>query len=169
MRHFKQVTMGCPVIMGRSTWESLRRPLAGRTNIVLTTKEDYEVIGGETAHSARQALQFAQRSLMRSDAPSEGGEDALRPRIMIIGGEAVYRTFLPITRRLHLTLVQAKLEGDTRFPHIDLSEWVESSREDHQADDENPYDFSFIVLDRIMGSTAPGTADDASKQGGSSH
>ena len=150
MRHFKKTTMGCPVIMGRRTWESIKRPLPGRMNIVLTTKDDYEVAGGYIARSTNEALRLARRGVIENLAASfeSAHEEVAETVVMIIGGEAVYRTFLPLAERVYQTIVHADLQGDTHFPHMDATEWTESSREDHLADDDNAYDYSFIVLDR---------------------
>jgi dihydrofolate reductase len=150
MHHFKKTTMGCPVIMGRRTWESIGKPLRGRMNIVLTTNEGYEVPGGYVARSTRQALQLARRGIIENLAASfsSPAEEIAEPLVMIIGGEAVYRAFLPVAERIYQTLVHADLQGDTHFPHLDAAEWTVSRREDHVADDRNPHDYSFVVLDR---------------------
>jgi len=150
MRHFKKTTMGYPVIMGRRTWESIGNPLPGRMNIVLTTQEGYEVIGGHVAHSTAQALRLAQRGIIESLAASfeNPSEEVPASMVMVIGGEAIYRNFLPVAERIYQTLVHADLQGDTHFPYMDSSEWIESMREDHPADAKNPHAYSFVVLDR---------------------
>ena len=106
--HFKAVTMGKPVIMGRKTWESLpRRPLPGRKNIILTQKKNYTAAGGETVASIETALLSA-----------GSVEEAA-----VIGGEQIYRLFLPHADILHLTLVHAEVQGDAFFPAYDPAEW----------------------------------------------
>ena len=164
LKHFKETTMGCPVIMGRRTWESIGQPLKGRTNIVLTAQDNYEVIGGQAARTPQEALALARRACIEQLAASFENpvEEVREVRVMVIGGESVYQTFLPVAERIYLTLVHADVKGDTLFPQFDEDEWVEISREERQADERNRYDYSFIVLDRkvVLEQDAPeaGTA-----------
>jgi dihydrofolate reductase len=135
LAHFKRVTMGKPVIMGRRTYESIGRPLPGRHNIVVSrnlalTLCDCTVVGSPAAALAAAA----------------GCAEAL-----VIGGAALYRFFLPQCERIYLTLVHARPEGDTRFPAFEETAWQELSREHHPADERNQYDYSFIVLERRAG------------------
>jgi len=150
LRHFKETTMGCPVIMGRRTWESIGKPLRGRMNIVLTSKAGYEVPGGQVAHSTKQALGLAQRHIIERLAASfeSPSVEVQEPLVMVIGGEAVYRAFMPVAERIYQTLVHTDIPGDTFFPHMDASAWTETDRQDHPADEDNPYPYSFIVLER---------------------
>ena len=133
LQHFKSITMGKPIIMGRNTWESIGRPLPGRTNIVITRDTGYRAEGCELVHSLEQALAVA------------GASD----EVMIIGGANLYRQTLAHADKLYLTLVKAQVEGDTRFPEIDAGEWRETGRESHGADDKNEYDYDFVTLERI--------------------
>ncbi|MGD8851695.1 MAG: type 3 dihydrofolate reductase [Gammaproteobacteria bacterium] len=133
LRHFKSLTMGKPVIMGRNTWESIGKPLPGRSNIVVTRNRDYRAQGARVVHSIEQAL-----------AAAAGCEEA-----MIIGGAELYRQTLERADRLYLTLVEATLEGDTLFPEIEPDEWRELEREHHRADEKNECDYSFVTLERI--------------------
>ena len=135
LQHFKATTLGKPVLMGRKTWESIGRPLPGRTNIVITRDTAYTAEGCVVAHSLGEAIQAA-------------GE---AEEIMIIGGAELYRQALPQTDRLYLTLVHGDFEGDTRFPEWQQDEWRETARIDHGADDKNPHAYSFITLERIAG------------------
>lgn len=150
LKHFKKITLGCPVIMGRRTWESIGQPLKGRTNIVLTTRDDFEVIGGHVARNVREALDLARQACIQQLAASfeNPAEEVRELRVMVIGGESIYRTFLPVAERIYMTMVHADVKGDTFFPEIDSGEWVETSREERQADDRNPHNYSFVVLDR---------------------
>ncbi len=132
LKHFKVLTMGKPIIMGRKTYESIGRPLPGRDNIVLTGDVTYRAEGCEVVHSIAQALQVA-----------GAVEEA-----MIVGGSDLYRQTIGDADRLYLTLVKAEVEGDAWFPKIDSRQWREIKREAHRADDSNQYDYAFVVLER---------------------
>ena len=134
LRHFRALTMGKPIIMGRKTYESIGRPLPGRDNIVISGDRLYQAKGCQVVNSIDQALAVAGHS-----------EEA-----MIIGGANLYRQTLEIADRLYLTLVKAEPEGDTWFPQIELQQWREIERETHKADESNEYDYDFVVLDRAM-------------------
>ena len=132
LKHFKTVTMGKPVIMGRKTWESIGRPLPGRTNIVVTRDVGYRAEGCVVVHSVEQALEVA-----------AGSDEA-----MVIGGANLYRQLLDRADRLYLTLVKADVEGDAWFPEFDETQWREISRESHPRDDRNEFDYEFVLLER---------------------
>jgi dihydrofolate reductase len=136
LRHFKSLTLGKPVLMGRKTYESIGKALPGRTNIVLSRSADFspsDSIVVRTLDAARTAA-GAQRALM------------------VIGGAEVYRQCLPSVSRIHLTLVHACIaNGDTLFAGWRGAQWRESSRERHEADDKNAYAYSFITLERTPG------------------
>ena len=138
LRYFKAVTMGKPIIMGRKTFDSLRKPLPGRTNIVITRDESWHHDGVKVVHSLDDAL-----SLAEDIALINGNEE-----IMVIGGEQIYRQALPGADRLYLTRVYQSFEGDAFFPEIDESDWVETAREDLQSEDDEPLTYSYLVLDR---------------------
>ena len=108
LRHFKDLTMGGAIIMGRNTWESLpKRPLPGRQNIVVTRQSDYKAPGADRASSLEEAIEMAKGS-----------------RAFIIGGESVYRSALPLATRLELTRIMATdSEADTWFPSLEESQW----------------------------------------------
>jgi dihydrofolate reductase len=135
LQHFKAITLGKPVLMGRKTWESIGRPLPGRTNIVITRDAGYVAEGCVVAHSLEEAVR-------------EAGEAA---EVMVIGGAQLYRQALPLADTLYLTLVHAEFQGDTRFPDWQPKEWRETARIDHAADDRNPHAYSFITLERQAG------------------
>lgn len=134
LKHFKEITAGHPVIMGRKTWESLPekfRPLPGRLNIVVTRSGWYETEGAVVVHSFPEALSYAKEAA--------GSEE-----IFAIGGGEIYRAALPFSSRLYLTLVDDATPGITTFP--DYSDFVnELSREDHA---ENGISYSWVVLER---------------------
>ena len=132
LRHFKRLTTGNPIVMGRRTFESIGRPLPDRRNIVMTRDPDYVAPGCDVVSSVREALDLV--------------EDA--DEVMIIGGGQVYRDFLPHADRIYLTRVQADVEGDTYFPDIDEAGWRLVSSEAHAADEKHAYAFDVMVFER---------------------
>ena len=135
LKHFKSLTMGKPIIMGRRTWESIGRPLPGRINIVVTRDSAYRADGCQVVHSIDSALAAA------GDAEE----------VMVIGGAGLYRQTLDRADRLYLTRVKAEVNGDTFFPEFDPLQWHEVDCESHRADDNNEYDYDFVVLERTPG------------------
>ena len=133
MMHFKEVTMGHSIIMGRKTFESFpRRPLPGRQNIVITRNTDWQYTGVTVANSLEDAIAAAETDT-----------------VFIIGGAQVYGQSLPLVDVLHLTRIHARwASADTFFPTLDMSEWQEVSREHHESDHRNAYEFDFITLKR---------------------
>jgi len=138
LRYFKRVTMGKPIIMGRKTWESIGRPLPGRSNIVVTRQSGYEAAGASVVSSLPQALKLAE-----SIALIDGSEEAF-----VIGGAVLYREALAQAELFHLTRVHADVEGDTRLDEFDESLWDEVWREDFEKNENNPYDYSVCLLAR---------------------
>jgi dihydrofolate reductase len=138
LRYFKRVTMGKPVVMGRKTFEAIRRPLPGRTNIVISRQPGYRAEGLRVVASLEQAL-----ALAADIAVIDGAEE-----LMVIGGAEIYRAALPLAQRIYLTEVDAEVEGDAFLPLIDWSEWREISRQAFGADDGHPYPYSFVVYER---------------------
>lgn len=132
--YFKKMTMGHPVVMGRKTFDSIGKPLAGRTNIVVTKSEE-TIPGALVAHSLDDALRLAA-------ARSGGGE------IFVIGGAQIYALALPKARTIYLTKIHGKFNGDTFFPRFDEREWRLVSSEAHKKDERNPYDYDFLVYER---------------------
>lgn len=138
LKFFKRVTMGKPIIMGRKTWESIGRPLPGRCNIVISRNKNFQADGIETVNSLQQAISLAEQISQRD------GVD----EVCVIGGAEIYAQALPLADRLYLTQVHADVEGDTFFPEFDLNQWQEVEREDFYASLANPWDYSFLVLDK---------------------
>ncbi len=130
LKHFKRITMGAPIVMGRRTWQSIGRPLPGRTNIVVTRNRDFEADGALVAHRLTDALELA-------------GE---APEVFVIGGATLYREALPMASRMYLTEVHAQVDGDTVFPDWDRTDWRELERDDRPADDKHTCPFSFVLL-----------------------
>lgn len=138
LQYFKRTTLGKPIVMGRKTFESIGRPLPGRTNIVISSNPDYVAEGVTVVSSLPEALAFA-------------GEVALidgTEELMVIGGATIYAAAIPLADRLYVTEVHARVEGDAYLGEIDWGKWRESSRDYQSAEAPNPYDFSFVVYDR---------------------
>ncbi len=138
LKHFKSTTMGKPLIMGRKTFESIGKPLPGRTMIVITRRSDYAPDGAIITNSWAAALEAATSIL------KESGED----EVMVIGGAEIYGIALEQADRLYLTEIYTAIDGDTVFPEIDRSHWREMSRQDHAPEEPDGPAFSFIVLER---------------------
>ena len=130
--HFKSVTMGKPIIMGRKTFESIGKPLPGRTNIVLSRNSDTRFEGVICVNSIADAI-----------AAVPDAEE-----IMIIGGSTIYEMLLPQTDRMYLTFVDGDFEGDAWFPDFDENQWIEKESVVFHADKKNSYDCRFVTLEK---------------------
>jgi dihydrofolate reductase len=130
LRHFKAITMGKPIVMGRVTHESIGRILPGRENIILTQNENYQSEGCTIINDLNQVI-----------ARSEDLDE-----IMIIGGAQLYKDTLGLANCLFITEVHADVEGDVYFPEFDRGNWQEIERQFFRADDNNEFDYSFVVL-----------------------
>ena len=126
--HFKAVTLGKPVIMGRKTYESIGRPLPGRRNIVISRNSDYKVEGCDTAISLEEAMELVNEV----------------EELMIIGGGHLYSQAIPLADRLYLTFIDLNVDGDTLFPEFEHLNLTEVKREKHLKDEKNPYDYQFV-------------------------
>ncbi len=133
LKHFKALTMGKPMIMGRKTWESLPGLLPGRQHIVVSRNPDY------VAQDAILALSLDEAIAAAGDAPE----------VMIIGGANLYQQALEIANTLYITLIDTEVDGDVSFPQLDKTVWTQSQFEHHSADEKNPHDYSFITYRRI--------------------
>jgi dihydrofolate reductase len=133
LAHFKRITLGKPILMGRRTWESLPGLLPQRHHIVLTRDPDYRAQGCTLVGSLEEAIAAA------GDAPE----------LMVVGGAALYAETLPLADRLYLTQVHVQAEGDIRFPPWDPVDWLEVSRVERAADERNPLPMTFLVLHRV--------------------
>lgn len=132
LAHFKRLTMGKPVLMGRRTWESLPGILPHRTHVIFTRDRDYVAEGGFVVHSIQQAIDFA------GDAEE----------LMVVGGANLYAQTLPLASRMYLTIVHDHFDGDTTFPDYEKADWREVSREQHDSDERNPHAYSFLIFER---------------------
>lgn len=138
LKHFKQTTMGCPVLMGRKTYESVGRPLPGRTNIVLTRDAAWHVPGVEVYTSLDEALERAHQQAVVDSAPA----------LCVIGGAEIYRLCFSAADQIVLTLVHGDVTGDAFFDLSAIAEWREVERHDYCAGDRNSHDFSIVNLSR---------------------
>ncbi len=134
LAHFKRVTLGKPVLMGRKTFESIGRPLPGRRNLVISRNPGYQAEGIEVVGSVEAAL-----ALLASSAVEE---------LMVIGGGHLYAEMLPSADCLYLTQIDLVVEGDTRFPAFDDGQWQRIACDSHPADEKNPHPYSFETWQR---------------------
>ncbi len=132
LKHFKAVTMGKPIVMGRKTYESIGRPLPGRLNIVITRNRALEIPGVAVVGSFEEALARA------GDVPE----------VAVIGGAELFRSALPLASRVYFTRVHGIFEGETKFPPLELTQWRETDRSTHPADDKHAYAMTFSTFDR---------------------
>lgn len=137
LQHFKRLTVGKPIIMGRKTFDSLGRPLPGRHNIVVTRQVGWQSAGVTRVPNIAEAIAAAGLELKVRAA-----------EIMIIGGADIYSQCLLFADRVYLTEVHIEADGDTLFPAFDSGVWGEISREDQDAADDKPA-YSFVVLERL--------------------
>lgn len=136
LKHFKALTIGKPVVMGRRTFDSIGRPLPGRPNIVVSRNGNALPDGVDSADDIEKAVAIARRRAV------EYGAD----EIMVIGGETLYRALLPLADRIYLTEIHEAVAGDTFFPAVDAAEWIEVSRENRAEVYRAPV--SFVTLER---------------------
>ncbi|MGY3947327.1 diacylglycerol kinase [Aeromonas allosaccharophila] len=134
LAHFKRVTLGKPVLMGRKTFESIGRPLPGRRNLVISRNPGYQAEGIEVVGSVEAAL-----AQLAGSAVEE---------LMVIGGGHLYAEMLPSADCLYLTQINLAVEGDTRFPAFDDGQWQRIDCESHPADEKNPHPYRFETWQR---------------------
>lgn len=132
LKHFKAITLGHPIIMGRKTWASIGRPLPGRTNIVVSRSPDRIAPEVTVVCSLQEAI----------NAAAATGTD----EVFVIGGAEIYRQALPLAHRLQLTEIDQDYPGDVFFPELDQREWIEVMRESHHL--ANEPDYAFVTLER---------------------
>lgn len=133
LKHFKRLTMGHPMIMGRKTFEAIGKPLPGRTSIIITSQQDYTAAGCIVVHSLEEAI-------------AKGRE--LDEIVSVIGGANVYQQALPHTDKVYLTRVHHSFEGDVYFPELPENEWQVTEQEHHEPDEKNKYSYTFLTLER---------------------
>ena len=140
LKQFKELTVGHPVIMGRNTFQSIGRPLADRTNIIITRNREFETDGAEITHSLDSAL-----DLGRDIAIHNGVDD-----VMVAGGGAIYAIAMAEANRVYMTEVHRAYDGDTVFPELDEDIWHVVSRERHEPETPDEPAFSFVVIDKSI-------------------
>lgn len=136
LAHFKQLTLGKPVVMGRRTFESIGRALPGRPNIVLSSQTDLPAVDGVTY--------YQQLSIALADLQQAGTVE-----VMIIGGATLYSAILSLAHRMYLTFIDTPVEGDTFFPSWEPKEWQLQVEEKHPADENNPHPYAFRTYERV--------------------
>jgi dihydrofolate reductase len=138
LKHFKSVTMGKPVLMGRKTFDSIGKVLPGRINLVVTRDPAWTAPGVVVAHSIDEAL-------ARVPEVEE---------VAGIGGAEVFKQLLPRANRIYLTRIHADIPGDTCFPELNPTEWREVQSQEYAADEHNAYDMTFVTLERVPATAA---------------
>lgn len=133
LAHFKKITLGKTVLMGRRTFESIGRPLPHRRNLIITRQKNWHLTGCEVYPSLEAAL---------TAAPAD-------EELMVIGGATLYLQTLPLAQRLYLSFIECESPGDTYFPAWDPAEWQESNRRAHPADTHNLFAFTSVQLDKL--------------------
>ncbi len=131
LKHFKTITTGGTVIMGRKTYDSVGKPLPNRRNIIIT-RQNIAIEGCEVVNSLDEAL-----ALCKTEQ-----------EVFIVGGAEIYKMAMQVTNRIYLTIVHHDFEGDTYFPEIEENKWKEVEREEHQPDEKHKYAYSFVTLER---------------------
>lgn len=133
LKHFKAITSGHPIIMGRKTYDSIGRPLPNRRNIVITRQTNLTIPNVELVNSLQEAIALC-------EAENE---------VFVIGGAEIYKHALALTNRIYLTVVHQNYEADTFFPELKENEWKEIAKEYHQADEKNNVAYTFSTLERL--------------------
>ena len=133
LKHFKKTTLGKPVVMGRITFDSIKKPLPGRQNIIISRQESLEIPGAKVVRSLEEALSLA------ADADE----------IMICGGGMIYEMAMPLARRMYLTFIDLAVDGGNAFfPEWASDEWAEVASESHEQDEKNKIAYRFVTYER---------------------
>jgi dihydrofolate reductase len=133
LQHFKKITTGFPIIMGRKTFDSIGKPLPNRRNIVISRQTGLEIFGTEVCSSLQSAL-----SLCENES-----------EVFIIGGAQIFEQSLDLADTLYFTVIQNNFDADTFFPELDKNQWKETSNEAHEPDEKNIYSYNFKRYDKI--------------------
>ncbi|MEH7388572.1 dihydrofolate reductase [Bacillus sp. JJ1521] len=134
LAYFKRVTMGHPIFMGRKTYDSIGRPLPGRENIIVTRDTSYEAEGCKVIHSIDDIVKMSEET---------------EKELFVIGGAEIFKEILRHSDRLYITEIEEEFEGDTYFPAFDKTEWKVISKEKGIKDEKNPYEYTFLVYEKI--------------------
>ncbi len=135
LKRFKKITLGSPIVMGRKTFESIGRPLPGRTNIIISRNPAYKPEGCLVVNDIETALK----------AGCENAEN-----IFVIGGSTLYQALLPVANTLYITQINKEFHGDTFFPHIDGNHWIEAERIDIDSDPDVSFSYRFLKLEKAL-------------------
>ena len=135
LQHFKDITSGHPIVMGRKTYESIGKPLPNRTNIVVSRKQNWFEEGILIVGSLKEALKFAKK---------------IDDEVMVIGGADIFKQTIEVADKLQVTLVDESFEADTFFPIINEKDWALVAEEKHEKDEKNSFNFSFKTYERIL-------------------
>lgn len=138
LKHFKSLTMGKTIVMGRKTYQSIGRPLPGRTNIIITRQTSYEAPGAVVVNSVEDALRVC-KEISAHDSEN-----------FVIGGEKLYRQTIKICQRMYITEINRYFEGDTFFPEFNPDDWEETQRDKYFSDGDNCMEYHFVILDRKL-------------------
>ncbi|RNI25639.1 dihydrofolate reductase [Rufibacter latericius] len=137
LQHFKKLTMGHPMVMGRKTFEAIGKPLPGRTTVIVTRQPDYAAPEGcLVTSSLEEALQQGL---------------ALDENVLVVGGGEIYQQALPLAEVVYLTLVHESFEGDVFFPELEADAWEVTDQEEHLPDERHAYPFTFFTFRRKAG------------------
>jgi dihydrofolate reductase len=132
LKQFKSITMGHHMIMGRKTFESIGKPLPGRTSVIISRNANFRAEGTIVVHSLKEAVDYCRH----------------QDEVFVIGGAQIFTAALEMADKLYLTRIHHHFEGDTYFPEISENEWVETEHKYHEADEKNPWPFSFMIYTR---------------------
>jgi dihydrofolate reductase len=132
LKHFKEITSGHTIIMGRKTYDSIGRPLPNRRNIVITRKTDLQIENVEIVNSLQQAISLCEKE----------------EEVFIIGGAEIYKSSISLVNRIYLTTIHQEYEADVFFPELKTEEWLETFQEYHKADEKNNVAYTFSTLER---------------------
>lgn len=133
LKHFKQITSGHTIIMGRKTYDSIGKPLPNRRNIVITRQSDLKLEGVEVVGSLNDAIALC----------------TTESEVFVIGGAEIYKSALPLAQKIYLTTVHQSFDADAFFPEIDPEQWTETEKESHSPDEKNAYSYTFSTLERL--------------------
>lgn len=134
LKHFRSTTMGHYIIMGRKTFEATKKPLPGRTSIVITRNKDYKAEGCIVVHTLDEAIKL--------------GIENKQEEVFILGGGEIYKQAMDVADKIYLTEIKESFEGDTTFPKINYDIWKEVKREEFEPDEKNPHPYAFVELVR---------------------
>lgn len=133
LKHFKQITSGHTIIMGRKTYDSIGKPLPNRRNIVITRQNDLKLEGVEVVGSLNDAVALC----------------TTESEVFVIGGAEIYKSALPLAQKIYLTTVHQSFDADAFFPEIDREQWTETEKESHSPDEKNAFSYTFSTLERL--------------------